>query len=576
MTPENSYLVDYTMCQVSEDCEPYPESASWASPDLDHAARLMREVYERQDDAAAKGARARADILERHSRAASAGVINKRLAAIRRERRARRASGDDGAAVTPAHHGSGDTAIGALEAALPHLARLSVPRLSVEGRSFPRARTALQRAFFRLLRPYWFQQRQFHTELIGTLAQIVQRLRGESYDRDRVDRHLRKLTRELLVSKRELKRFQGHLATRADKAVSHAEAEIERVREIAGQALDEAGRVRALDARVAALEAQLAHLRNTSEAFVDDASSRLGGLTERVDATAALAPEVAALTPTVSALGTRVSAMESSAASFHQSASTHLEALTGVAGRTEAGLQTLNQKLFAVPYISDPARFRDHDAHGRERLGFRSNGTPHDRPFYVGFEDMFRGPETLVRERQRIYLPLLAGCERVVDLGCGRGEMLDLLRGAGIATVGVDSDPYMVAACREKGHEVEEADVLDYLRRQPDGSIPAVFCAQLIEHLTFEQLEELLTLCRSRLRPGGLLIAESVNPHALEAFKTFYTDLTHQRPIFPEVALALTQLAGFESGYVLFPLGNGNLDEDRASRGEYAVVARVV
>ena len=95
----------------------------------------------------------------------------------------------------------------------------------------------------------------------------------------------------------------------------------------------------------------------------------------------------------------------------------------------------------------------------------------------------------------------------------------------------------------------------------------------MIEHFPFDALKEFLALCRSRLRRGGLLVAETVNPHALEAFKTFYTDLTHQRPIFPEVALALCQLSGFEQAHILFPLGSGDLDSDRQSQGEYAVVA---
>jgi spermidine synthase len=97
----------------------------------------------------------------------------------------------------------------------------------------------------------------------------------------------------------------------------------------------------------------------------------------------------------------------------------------------------------------------------------------------------------------------------------------------------------------------------------------------VIEHFSFDQLKEFLALCRSRLRTGGLLIAETVNPHALEAFKTFYTDLQHQRPIFPEVALVLCQLSGFEQAYIMFPLGSGDLDRDRQDRGEYAVVATV-
>jgi O-antigen chain-terminating methyltransferase len=139
--------------------------------------------------------------------------------------------------------------------------------------------------------------------------------------------------------------------------------------------------------------------------------------------------------------------------------------------------------------------------------------------------------------------------------------------------MGVDLDPEMIALCRRKGHKAEQMDALQFLDRIDEASLPAIFCAQMIEHLTFDQLKEFLVLCRTRLRPDGVLIAETVNPHALEAFKTFYTDLTHQRPIFPEVALSLVRLAGFEQAYVMFPLGTGDLAEDRESRGEYAVVA---
>ena len=153
--------------------------------------------------------------------------------------------------------------------------------------------------------------------------------------------------------------------------------------------------------------------------------------------------------------------------------------------------------------------------------------------------------------------------------------MLDLLSAAQTPAMGVDIDPDMVALCRAKGHRVEHIDALQFLRDQGEQSLHDVFSAQVIEHLTFEQLKAFLTLCRSRLQPGGTLIVETVNPHALEAFKTFYTDLTHQRPIFPEVALALTQLAGFDRAHVVFPLGTGTVTENRQSQGEYAVVATV-
>ena len=88
-------------------------------------------------------------------------------------------------------------------------------------------------------------------------------------------------------------------------------------------------------------------------------------------------------------------------------------------------------------------------------------------------------------------------------------------------------------------------DALTFLRDRPPASLGAIFTAQVVEHFAFDVLKEFLALCRSRLRQGGLLVAETVNPHSLEAFKTFYTDLSHQRPIFPEVALAFCQLSGF-------------------------------
>jgi 2-polyprenyl-3-methyl-5-hydroxy-6-metoxy-1,4-benzoquinol methylase len=113
------------------------------------------------------------------------------------------------------------------------------------------------------------------------------------------------------------------------------------------------------------------------------------------------------------------------------------------------------------------------------------------------------------------------------------------------------------------------------MRGQAPGSLPAVFSAQMIEHLPFTALKELLDLTYTRLQPGGVAIFETVNPHALEAFKTFYTDLTHEHPIFPEVALAWCELVGFDEAYVFFPRGTGDLSRDRQSQGEYAVVATV-
>jgi glycosyltransferase involved in cell wall biosynthesis/SAM-dependent methyltransferase len=236
-------------------------------------------------------------------------------------------------------------------------------------------------------------------------------------------------------------------------------------------------------------------------------------------------------------------------------------------------IERLETELTAVPYVSEPGALRISDEAGRPVIGFRDSklGTEGG---YRGFEDTFRGAEDFIRERQRPYLDLLGERSPVLDVGCGRGEFLELLVEAGIEARGIDTDPGMVARCREKGLVVEQADAISYLEAQPDDSLGVVFSAQVIEHLPYEQLIRYFQLAERKLAPGGLFIAETVNPHSIQAFKAFWIDLTHRLPIFPEVAVTLARLHGFESAYVFFPLGTGELENDRRTQGDYAVVAR--
>ncbi len=229
----------------------------------------------------------------------------------------------------------------------------------------------------------------------------------------------------------------------------------------------------------------------------------------------------------------------------------------------------------AEPFMAgDLLRRRSHPVLG-STIGFRSSRGSMEGEGYRGFEDLFRGPEEMIRHRQRVYLDLLTERGPVLDAGCGRGEFLDLLAELGIERRGVDLDAGMVARCREKGHdEVEQGDVVEVLERTPEGSLGAVFSAQVIEHLDFPRLQRFLELSRSRLRPGGLLIAETVNPHSARALKAFWVDPSHRHPLFPETMLSLCALAGFAAGDVFAPLGSGEWEIDRTRVGEYAVIAR--
>jgi glycosyltransferase involved in cell wall biosynthesis/SAM-dependent methyltransferase len=192
----------------------------------------------------------------------------------------------------------------------------------------------------------------------------------------------------------------------------------------------------------------------------------------------------------------------------------------------------------------------------------------------VGFEEVFRGAEELIRARQAGYVPMLGEPEWVLDIGCGRGEFLDLLREHGIRARGVDLDERLVQRSRDRGHDVVVADGVEYLGGLEPASVPAIFAAQVIEHLPLPELKRFMELSADRLAPGGVAIFETVNPHRASALKAFWTDPTHQHPLFPEVALALARFAGFDSGYVHFPDGSGDFERDIYACSDYAVVLK--
>lgn len=166
-------------------------------------------------------------------------------------------------------------------------------------------------------------------------------------------------------------------------------------------------------------------------------------------------------------------------------------------------------------------------------------------PDYFAFESRMRAPTRELRERQRPYVELLAGHAPVLDLGCGRGELLELLREASIDARGVDADGDMVSFAAGEGLEVEQADALTALGAVADGSLGAVTALQLVEHLPPASLVRLLELAAAKLRPGGLLLLETINPVSPRALRHYFADLTHSQPLVAETLELLVQGAGF-------------------------------
>jgi 2-polyprenyl-3-methyl-5-hydroxy-6-metoxy-1,4-benzoquinol methylase len=166
---------------------------------------------------------------------------------------------------------------------------------------------------------------------------------------------------------------------------------------------------------------------------------------------------------------------------------------------------------------------------------------------YLGFEDRFRGSEEAIRAAQADYVPLFTGTTDVLDVGCGRGELLTLLREAGVSARGIDLNGSMVHACRDKGLDALQADALAYLRAQPDGSLGGLVAAQVVEHLEPAYLTHLLDVAFAKLRPGAPIVLETINPACWFAFfESYIRDITHVRPLHPDTLRFLLVATGFE------------------------------
>ena len=167
---------------------------------------------------------------------------------------------------------------------------------------------------------------------------------------------------------------------------------------------------------------------------------------------------------------------------------------------------------------------------------------------YVGFEDQFRGSREVIRARLESYVPLFEGRAPVLDVGCGRGEFLDLLASHHIEARGIDLNHEMAEACRGRGLDVSEADAVGYLSGIDDGSLGGIFSAQVVEHLEPAYLLRFLELSFYKLRPGGRLVLETLNPACWVAFfDSYIRDITHVWPLHPDTLKYLVVASGFSS-----------------------------
>ena len=334
-------------------------------------------------------------------------------------------------------------------------------------------------------------------------------------------------------------------------------------------------RLNAAEEQLQRLESAAAELAGQASALEERAQvlmavqQRVAEIADAVDRIRhATAADQAVMSSRISDIAGALNDMRDSAAADRAATASILEDGAPIRSELErlaAELASLRSRLLATPYMSAPP-----DAWPALRLS-----TPDDFD-YLGFENVFRGPEAFIRERLRAYLPLVEGRAPIVELGSGRGEFLEIMRENGLAATGVELNPDAVARMRAKGLEnVVTGDANAYLAGLAESSVGAIFSAQFAEHLPFAELLRCLELARTRLVPGGVFIAETVNPNSIEAWKTFYVDLSHEKPLFPEVFVFLCRSMGFSDVRVFYPNGGGFEESLPTGQHEYAVVATV-
>jgi glycosyltransferase involved in cell wall biosynthesis/SAM-dependent methyltransferase len=480
MTDRNSYLVEHRLVEIGTSAAPYPPEGWWAEPDVDHAARLLREVFDSPEMAAERARRGGQDIRRTHSPAAAGEIMRGRLELIeeRHGDRLRKLPATRSSALEP---------------------RIQAGPVASPMRRMARVRRLARRVLLRVLKPYSAYQQGMDVEIARSLTALEEKLDEQ----------------ELVANHR-------HAMLLAELRTAQSQ------RSLWEQVADLARAYMALDA-----------------------------------STQALGVSTQALEVSAQALEASTQALEVST----QAVPARLDELARAIAHIE-------WETHAIPYM-EGSLFGDvnHPQLGLVQ-GYALEPNEATVDAYRSFEDIFRGSEKLIRERQQVFLALLGEHAPVLDFGCGRGEFLDLLAGSGIPHLAVDSDAGMVRRCRDKGHtDVVEGDGLEYLESLEDASLGAIFCAQVIEHLPYEALVRFMELARRKLREEGVLLLETVNPHCPSALKTFWVDPTHQHPIFPEVALHLCRSAGFATALLFHPNGTGDAARDRFTQGEYAVLA---
>ena len=222
----------------------------------------------------------------------------------------------------------------------------------------------------------------------------------------------------------------------------------------------------------------------------------------------------------------------------------------------------------AKPYSTSSIEIRS-SRDGRSTIGYEaSNGGN-----YVDFIENFRPTFSELLSRLTYATAWLPNTGNAVDLGAGRGEMVEVMREHGLAAYGIDSDLSVVAAAKNRDIDVRHQEIDNFLNSESQSTLDVITAIQVVEHVETLTLENWFGKIQKMLKPGGVFIAETPNPHAIDAFKAFWIDTTHVRPYYPESLLHMAQAAGFVSAEIWVEGREDSIDERLGYAGSYTLIA---
>jgi SAM-dependent methyltransferase len=342
-------------------------------------------------------------------------------------------------------------------------------------------------------------------------------------------------------------------ATFNSRLVDHLNRNADAAREAYQRAEETAARLREEFARLAEFHSRTIQYLQQVTAYIDTRDrDTAGGALVLNAALSGLAENMSKRWESLAAHDERTDARADALAASYE----ELRAMVGVAQQASLSVKRELQAILEVHKVQGVQRVQEvqevqgvqrvQGVHEVQRVQERDTFRTLDSYKYVGFEDQFRGSREEIRARLESYLPVFRGTSDVLDVGCGRGEFLELLAGEGITARGIDVNHEMAELCRSRGLDVAEADAVGYLTTLPDGSLGGIFAAQVVEHLQPDYLLRFLELAFHKLRPGGRIALETLNPACWTAFfESYIRDITHVWPLHPETLKYLVVASGF-------------------------------